>query len=445
MAPHDISFADATRAWTRIGLNSFGGPAAQIAVTHKVIVEELKWVGERRFLGALNYCMLLPGPEAHQLVTYLGWVLHGWRGGLVAGGLFVLPGFVALMLLSIGYAWGRDLPLVMAAFYGIKAAVLAIVFEAVTKIAGRALKDRAAWVLATLAFIAIAAFAVPFPLLIVAAGVFGALRPPPAGTLASEADDAVIDRIFATGIPERLQPNLGRTTRAAVLCGTLWLAPVFGLWLTRGPDDVFTTIATFFSQTAMVTFGGAYSVLAYVAQEAVARHGWLTPAEMIDGLALAETTPGPLIQVVQFVGFIAAWRDPGTLPPLTAGILGGTLTCWVTFAPSFLWIFVGAPWIEHFRANLRLQGALRGITAAVLGVVANLAVWSSLHVLFAEVHPYGTLIRFPTPVLTTFHLGAGVIAAVATVGTLRWKWPMWVTLGGGAAAGLLGTLAVSGS
>ena len=411
------TLGQATRVWARIALHSFGGPAAQIAVMHRVLVDELKWIGERRFLGALNYCMLLPGPEAQQLVTYLGWILHGWRGGMLAGGLFVLPGFVTLGALSMLYVAGQQLPLLTAAMGAVKVAIIAIVVEAMLRVAKRALKhnvDRALAVVSCAALL----LDVPFPAVLLAAGLFGYFRPARnAGS--DEPDDALIDHILARTKPARLEPNVRRAFATAALWLSLWWAPVLAVLLLLGPENVFSRVALFFSGAAMVTFGGAYSVLAYVAQEAVETWHWLAPGEMLDGLALAETTPGPLIQVVQFVGFLATYRDPGTLPPWLAGLLGSLLTCWVTFVPSLLWIFVGAPWIESARRNERWQGALRGISAAVVGVIANLALWSAWH----TVHSWVDAVVLAAALLATFRFHVGMfsmLGGAAVFGMIRY-------------------------
>lgn len=420
------SFGEAARVWAGIGLNSFGGPAAQIALMHKTLVDDKQWVSEGRFLHALNFCMLLPGPEAQQLATYLGWLLHGVRGGLVAGLLFVLPGYLALMALSIAYVALGDVTAVTAALYGLKAAVLAVVVEAVARIGKRVLKNPAMYALAAAAFVALFVFAVPFPLVVVGAGLAGLLgaRIAPRSFVVLQGvggGKGVVDHLLDGELPEPARPDVGRAVRTALAWAAIWLVPVGALWLALGPDHVYARIATFFSQAAVVTFGGAYAVLAYIAQAAVETYGWLRPEEMLDGLGMAETTPGPLIMVVEFVGFVAAYRNPGDLPPLLAGLLGATLTTWVTFAPCFLWIFVGAPWVEALRGRPALAAALSAITAAVVGVVLNLAVWFALHVVFAEVTlvagPLGT--RWQVPAWPTVDVGAALIALGSAVAILR--------------------------
>ena len=410
---HGIPFSEALRVWTRVALQSFGGPAGQIAVMHRILVEEKRWIGEERFLHALSYCMLLPGPEAQQLATYIGWLLHRTRGGLVAGGLFVLPGFIAILALSWLYAAKGHTALVAGVFFGIKPAVLALVLEALLRIARRALQGPFQVAIAGAAFVAIFAFALPFPWIVFGAGLIGlagAKASAPAGAPSSSGvADALLERA-----PEHTRPSGRRALRVAALCLSLWLVPVAALFGLRGAGDVFTQIAVFFSKLAVVTFGGAYAVLAYMAQQAVEVYGWLSPREMLDGLGMAETTPGPLIQVVQFVGFMGAWRSPGALPPWLAGTLAAVLTTWVTYVPCFLWIFLGAPYVERLRENRWLRAALSGITAAVVGVIANLAIWFSLHTLFGVVHErrFGP-VTLHLPEWSSLDLAAAAIAIYA--------------------------------
>jgi chromate transporter len=444
-APTEISFGEAFRLWLKIGLTSFGGPAGQIAMMHRILVDEKKWVSESRFLHALNYCMLLPGPEAQQLATYIGWLLHRTAGGLAAGILFVLPGAVVMWLLSVLYAGFYDLTLVQAAFFGIKAAVLAVVVEAVHRIGKRALKNRAMIVISAFAFIAIFFFEAPFPVIVVAAGLIGLIgaRFAPATfavikTQGGKESDALIDAAFLAGRLEHTQPSTARALKVALIWLSLWLAPVIILALTLGLGHVFTQEGLFFSKMAVVTFGGAYAVLAYVAQQAVDHYAWMKPGEMLDGLGLAETTPGPLILVLQFVGFIAAFRQPGSLDPLLAGSLGAILTLWVTFAPCFLWIFLGGPYIENLRGNKTLSAALSAITAAVVGVVLNLAIWFTLHVLFSRVEEKDVgLLKLHIPDLTSLDLPAALIAVVALVAMLRFHANMLLVLASSAAVGAL--------
>jgi chromate transporter len=380
------TLAEALAVWLKIGLLGFGGPAGQIALMHRLIVEEKRWVSEERFLTGLNFCMLLPGPEAQQLATYIGWLLHGVRGGIVAGTLFVVPGLCVLLALSTTYVVFRDTHWLGDVFFGLKAAVLAIVVEAVFKVGRRALKNRVMVAIAAAAFIAIFALRAPFPLIVLLAGLAGLVgarsRPDlfaPGRGEASPAGEALAVAPRAADLGWR------RALKIIAICGALWVAPVIALSALFGADSIYPVIAGFFSKMAVVTFGGAYAVLSYVAQEAAGPLGWVTPGEMLDGLALAETTPGPLILVLVYVGFLAGFRDPGGVAPLAGGLIGGLLTTWVTFVPCFLWIFLGAPYVEAIGRNRALSGALAAITAAVVGVILNLAIWFSLHTLFGEV------------------------------------------------------------
>ncbi len=437
------SFATATRAWLRVAMLSFGGPAGQIAVMHRILVEEKHWVSESRFLHALNYCMLLPGPEAQQLATYLGWLMHGTLGGLTAGLLFVLPGFLSILGLSVLYAGYHDLSVVQGIFYGLKPAVVAVVVEAVFRIGKRSLKNRVMIAIAAAAFVAIFFLEVPFPIIIFTAGVIGYLG----GKWAPEtfvvikghqapADETRRGPLIRDDLTA-LRPSTWRTIRVLVIWLLIWWAPVASLIAYTGRESVFSKQAVFFSKTAMVTFGGAYSVLAYVAEEAVDKYGWLEPGEMLDGLGMAETTPGPLIQVVQFVGFMGAYRNPGELSPLAAGVAGSVITTWVTYAPCFLWIFLGAPYIEYLRGKQALNAALSTITAAVVGVILNLSIWFALHTLFAQVAElhYGP-VRLLVPDGRTLDPAALVIALAAFVAMFRYKAGMIPTLAVSAAAGL---------
>ncbi len=441
---HGISFREALVVWIRVAVLSFGGPAGQIAVMHRIIVEEKHWISESRFLHALNYCMLLPGPEAQQLATYIGWLLHRTAGGLVAGGLFILPGIIAIMALSYIYAAYGNVGFVEALFFGLKAAVLAIVIEAVVRVGKRALRNRVMIALAAIAFIAIFFFAVPFPVIIVAAGLIGYLgarlgRPEFAAVEHGGGKGAaVIDSMLGDAVPDHVRPNAARTLRVSLLWLALWLVPVAAILIALGPNNVFSQIAIFFSKMAMVTFGGAYAVLAYVAQQAADYYHWVQPREMLDGLGMAETTPGPLIMVVQFVGFMAAFRDAGGLPPMLAATLGGLLATWVTFAPCFLWIFAGAPYIETMRGNKALAGALSAITAAVVGVILNLSIWFALHTLFRktiEVKGFG--LAFDAPVFSSVDVPALVLSLAAAVAIFRFKVGMLTVLAACCAAGIL--------
>ena len=372
------TFGEAFLVWLKIGCINFGGPAGQIAMMHRILVDEKKWIDEPRFLHALNFSMMLPGPEATQRATYVGWLLHGVRGGLAAGILFVLPGAFVMLGLSLLYAYGRGLGPIDGALFGIKAAVLVIVFEALLRIGKRALKSSVLVSLAALAFISIFFFAVPFPLIVIAAALAGYL-------IARSRPDLLGLAIKAPDVTDYSGSRWRQFAIAAVIGLTIWWAPVALAALTLGPHHILVSVGIFFSKLAVVTFGGAYAVLAYMAQQVVETNGWLTAPEMVDALGLAETTPGPLILVTQFVGFLAAFREAAPFTPLTSGLLGAALTTWVTFVPAMLWIFAGAPFIEQLRGNRQLAGALAAITAAVVGVILNLSVWFALHVLFGKV------------------------------------------------------------
>jgi chromate transporter len=372
------SFGEAFRLWLKIGCINFGGPAGQIAMMHRMLVDEKKWIDEPRFLHALNFCMLLPGPEAQKLATYIGWALHGVRGGLVAGILFVLPGALFMLGLSLAYALGRGVSWIDGALFGIKAAVLVIVVEALLRIGKRALKSRTLIALAGAAFVAIFFLNASFPLIVAIAALIGYFVARTNPEQMGLKGDAIVT---APPPPDRWRQFF----LAAIIGLILWWAPVALAALALGPGHVLVTIGTFFSKLAVVSFGGAYALLAYMAQQAVETHGWMTAPEMVDGLGLAETTPGPLILVTQFVGFLAGFRDAAPFSPVVAGILGAVMTTWVTFTPSMLWIFAGAPFVEQLRGNRHLSGALAAITAAVVGVILNLTVWFALHVLFGNV------------------------------------------------------------
>lgn len=435
----EVTFPQALRVWIRVALLSFGGPAGQIAVMHRILVEEKRWIGENRFLHALNYCMLLPGPEAQQLATYIGWLLHGWRGGVIAGTLFVLPGFIAILVLSVLYAGYQGLAGVEALFFGLKPAVMAIVAEAVIRIGRRALKNGSLTLLAAAAFVAIFFLEIPFPLIVLAAAGVGLIggRLWPARFIVIGEDGA---RCGAT-----LRPPIGRAMRVAAIWLALWWLPLIALVAVVGSSHVFVQEGMFFSKAAVVTFGGAYAVLAYIAQQAVETHGWLQPGEMLDGLGMAETTPGPLIQVVQFVGFIAAYRNPGGLDPMLAGIVGSIVVTWVTFVPCFLWIFLGAPYIEYLRGNRKITAALSAITAAVVGAILNLAVWFALHTLFAAIeerHRFG--LRLLVPEIRTLDPASTLIAIGAFVSIFRFKLGLLRTLCGSVLVGAICYLLLRG-
>jgi chromate transporter len=441
---HDVGLRQAFRVWAKVAVNSFGGPAGQITVMHRFLVEERRWISEERFLHALNFCMLLPGPEAQQLAIYIGWLMHGSVGGLMAGALFVLPGAAAILVLSTVYAVFGDVDIVSGLFFGLRAAVVAVVIEAVLRIGRRALKTPAQATLAVAAFLAIFFAEVAFPLIVLAAGIVGYvgghLRPaafvsaahggeaPDPGQAALIADDgATINRSSARS-----------ALRAAAVALVLWLLPVLLIVAALGTGHVFAAEAMLFSKSAVVTFGGAYAVLAYIAQQAVSTYGWLRPGEMLTGLGMAETTPGPLIMVVQFVGFMAAFRNPGSLDPLLAGVLGSAIATWVTFAPCFFFIFAGAPFIERLRGNRSLSVALSAITAAVVGVVLNLAVWFFLNTAFERVdtvHRYG--LRLLAPRADSLNIPALAITLLAVLAIFRLKISVGKTLLACAVLGLL--------
>lgn len=447
---HGISFAEAFRVWVRIAALSFGGPAGQIAVMHRILVDEKRWIGEHRFLHALNYCMLLPGPEAQQLAIYIGWLLHRTAGGLVAGILFVLPGFLAILGLSYVYVAFGDVGVIEGLFFGLKAAVLAVVIQAVFRIGSRALKNRLMIGIAAVAFVAIFFFRVPFPLIILAAGILGYIGGRSGSPLFriggghGKATGAVLgdaDSALGEHTPIHARPNLAWSLKISAAFLMLWLAPLALLFAVLGPENVFTQIGWFFSKMAVVTFGGAYAVLAYVAQEAVQHYGWLRPGEMLDGLGMAETTPGPLIMVVQFVGFMGGYRDPGTLAPMAAATLAALLTTWVTFVPCFLWIFLGAPFIEKMRGNVALTGAMSAITAAVVGVILNLAVWFGLHTLFLQVVPWNAgALTLDVPVLGSLVWPSLFLTAGAAIAIFRFNASVIATLLVSAVAGMVWVL-----
>ena len=418
------SFSEALAVWARIGVLSFGGPAGQIALMHRVLVDERRWISEERLLHALNFCMLLPGPEAMQLATYVGWRLHGTLGGLTAGLLFFLPGALVVLALSIAYALYGQVPFVEAAFVGIKAAVLVIVIEALLRVAKRALRESAHWLIAGAAFVAIFFFDVPFPLVIAGAALLGYVLATAGAAPPLEAQGK------ASSLP------LTQTLRTASLWLAIWILPLALLAAIFGRDHVVTDIAVFFSKLAVVTFGGAYAVLAYMAQQTVETYGWLSAGEMLDGLGLAETTPGPLILVTEFVGFLAGYRFGGD-PRLAFGLLGALVTLWATFAPCFLWIFAGAPYVERLGASSKLAGALSAVTAAVVGVILNLSLWFALHVVFAKVEPiwHGPL-RLWQPDVATLDVKAVMLSALAAFLLLRLKLGIAATLASSAGAAL---------
>jgi chromate transporter len=444
-----VSWRESFLTWSRVALLSFGGPAGQIAVMHRIIVEEKKWIGERRFLHALNFCMLLPGPEAQQLATYIGWLMHGPLGGLMAGGLFILPGLISILVLSILYTCFQQAILIQGLFFGLKPAVMAIVIEAVLRIGKRVLKNSTMVAIAASSFVALFFFSVPFAVVIVVAALLGFIGSRVApdrflilkghGPAGSGDAEPAVEPAY---VGDSVAPTWRHALIVSAICLPLWFGPLVLIWQCLGTDSVLYQEGTFFSQAAMVTFGGAYSVLAYVAQHAVEKHGWLSSREMLDGLGMAETTPGPLIMVVQFVAFLGAYRNPGPFTPLGAGIIGSLLTTWVTFVPCFYWIFMGAPFVERLRANKSLNASLSAITAAVVGVVLNLAVWFSIHTLFRDVGEFhfGPL-RLLWPRWETVDAGAAVIAVVAMVMTFWLKRSMQLSLAVCGALGLLMWLA----
>lgn len=437
------SFSEALRLWLHIGLTSFGGPAGQISMMHKLLVEERKWISEERFLHALNYCTLLPGPEAQQLAIYIGWLLHGTRGGIVAGVLFVLPGFCVILALTVLYFLLGSVPTVQGLFWGLKAAVLAVVVEALLRLSRKSLRHRLRWILAGSSFAALFFFKIPFPWVVLGAGALGLLGTrlglpafsqtpgPELGSLAS-ADEAL------TAGGQHQEPSWRYSLRVLGTWLPLWLVPVIALALLLGWEDTYTRIGWFFSKMAVVTFGGAYSVLAYVAQQAVETYHWLNSDEMLHGLALAETTPGPLILVLQYVAFLAAARAPGLLHPLVSGTLGAILAVHVTFAPCFLWILLGAPYIERLRNNHFLNGALTAINAAVVGVIMNLTVWFALHSLFLKLEQLqlGPL-TIPWPAFGSLDMPLLFLMGAAMLGMFRYKLSMFRTL---LMCGILGML-----
>ena len=442
-APPLPSLGEAVRVWFRIGCLSFGGPAGQIALLHREVVDNRNWISDRRFLHALNFCTLLPGPEAQQLATYLGWLLHGAKGGFAAGLLFIVPGALVMLVLSVVYATLGDVPLIAAVFFGLKSAVLVLVLEALLRVGRRALKGRAAWSLAGVAFVALFFLAVPFPVVVLSAGLVGYLAPGAfTGAGHGRAKDgpaAAIDAALEAD-PTRAARFTASGRRAGLVALVAWVLPVVVLVRAGG---VFGDIAWFFSKMAVVTFGGAYAVLAYVAQEAVQGYAWVSAPEMLTGLGLAETTPGPLILVLQFVGFLAGFRAPGGLAGLPGGVAASVLTLWVTFAPCFVFVFFGAPMIERLQNNVALSGAMAAITAAVVGVIGNLAVWFALHTLFGRTVPiHAGPLLFDAPVLASID-GWGLLLAVgAGVALLRFKVGVLPTLAGCAAASVVLHLAL---
>jgi chromate transporter len=442
-----LPLREATRTWFAISLQTFGGPAGQIAVMQRTLVDEKRWIGQGRFLHALNYCMLLPGPEAQQLAIYVGWLLNGVRGGLIAGTLFVLPGVVALLALSAVYVGFGDTAAVDALFLGLAPAVIAIVVQAVVRVSRRALTAPVLVVLAVSAFIALAFFAVPFPIVILIAGLFGWLLARIRPSLATPRPIPLDDGPAPLIADDKLHQERGSTHRLVMILVVglvLWFTPVLVAAAVFGRDSVFVEQGLFFSGAALVTFGGAYAVLAYVAQQAVNVYHWLLPNEMVNGLALAETTPGPLIMVVQFVAFLGAYRDPGTLNPWVAAVIASLLVTWVTFVPCFLFILLGAPYVERLRHNRNLTAALTGITAAVVGVIASLAAFFAVHTLFDQTrHNTNGPFDFQAPVWTTIQWDAVAVTALGCYLIFRRGWSVLRTLGACALAGVLLSLVMA--
>jgi chromate transporter len=421
------SFAEAFRFWLKLGFISFGGPSGQIAMMHAELVEKKRWIDNSRFLHALNFCMLLPGPEAQQLAIYIGWLWHKTRGGIVAGALFVIPSIFILWALSYVYVAYGHVPSIAAVFYGLKPAVLAIVAAAVIRIGSKALKNFVMWTIAAAAFVAIYFFHVPFPVIVVTAAVIGLLGGKILPQYFRAENAQAVDVDLASKAADFAQPSLCRALKISVIWIVVWALPLTLAGIFLGSQHTVFREGIFFSKAAVVTFGGAYAVLPYVSQQAVENYHWLGAGQMLDGLGLAETTPGPLIMVLQFVGFLGAWNHPGNLPPLVSATLGALVTTWTTFVPCFLWVFLGAPYIERLRGNESLTSALSTVTAAVVGVILNLAVWFGLHVIFPR---SGNVDWF-----------AVVVCAVAFIGMLRWKWNIVPVVLGSGLLGLIYTLA----
>jgi chromate transporter len=420
-----ISTKELFKVWGYVAANSFGGPAGQIAVIHKLVVEDKKLISEERFLHALNFCMLLPGPEAQQLATYMGWLMSKWKGGLIAGGLFILPGFLSILTLSYVYVLFNDVSLVQGLFYGIKPAIIAVVLAALYRISKKSLKNAFYWTLALLAFFALFFMNLSFPLVVIGSGIIGILH----GKLFSSSE------VFETH--DAQMPKLASTIKTLFTWAMIWIAPIILTILLFGPESTFTTLNLFFSKMSLVTFGGAYAALSYVAQQGVEVYGWLQGGEMLDGLALAETTPGPLIQVVQYVGFMGAYRFPGALDPLVSAFIGSILTTWMTFAPCFLFIFTLAPYIEFIRGKKVFSDALSAITASVVGVIFNLSLWFVLNALFLKsVEVKHLIFDFSFPVLSSIDYFATAICLIALTMQFKFKNGLFTILGVSVALGI---------
>ncbi len=443
-SPPRVSFREAFLYWLKLGFINFGGPTGQIALMQQDLVETKRWISNERFVHALNYCMLLPGPEAQQLAVYIGWLLHRTIGGLVAGTLFVLPGFLLMLVLAYLAAEHGDVTWVGAVFYGIRAVVIAVVAAATIRLASRSLRNAALAGTAAAAFVAIFFVGAPFPLIVLGAGAigfFGAAISPRTFAMGAGHGPSAVELHLAADVAAAASGGglrgFGRSLRVLAAGLIVWWGPLLAIRAWRGPDDVLWQEALFFSKAALVTFGGAYAVLSYIAQAAVADFGWLDHAQMVTGLGLAESTPGPLILVTEYVGFLGAHRLHGDLDPVVAGILGALVTTWATFAPCFLWIFLGAPFVEKLRGERRLAGALAAIAAAVVGVIANLAVWFGIQTLFAKTGETPFLwARLPVPDLASLDLFSLALAVVAFIGMRRRKWGIIPVVLGGAAAGM---------
>ena len=441
---HGVPFREAARFWVKLGFINFGGPTGQISIMHEEIVERRRWISNGRFLHALNYCMLLPGPEAQQLAIYVGWLLHRVRGGLLAGIAFVLPSFFVMLALSWLYAVHGDVTWVSATLSGLAAAVIGIVASATIRIGKKALANWLMAVVAVVAFVSIFLLHVPFPLIVLGAALVGLIGGKVAPRLFDVGVGRELEENEAVAIRDdapraaHTQPSLWRSIVVLFVGLAIWLLPIAAVAMWRGPDDTLTEMGWFFSKAALVTFGGAYAVLSYVNVAAVSQFGWLLPGQMVVGLGLAETTPGPLIMVLEFVGFVGAYQHPGDLSPLTAGVLGAVVATWATFAPCFLWIFLGAPYIEGLRGNRRLAEALEAVTAAVVGVIANLALTFAVHTLFEQVREVDTIGgSVPVPVWSSLDGFALIVAVVSFVGLWRLHWKIMPVIGASALAGLI--------
>jgi chromate transporter len=439
-----VSFRDAARFWIELGFITFGGPTGQIAIMHEELVERRRWISESRFLHALNYCMLLPGPEAQQLAIYVGWLLHRVKGGLVAGIAFVLPAFFLILGLSYAFVTYGDIEWVSSVFYGLRAAVVGIVAVAAVRLASKAFVGPVMYAIAAAAFLAVFLVHVSFPFIVIGAGVLGwvgGVLWPSAFSSRDEPEPGVSHDVAVRddrSAGSHTEVSLTRSVVVAAVGLAAWILPLAVVAVWRGANDTLTEEAVFFSRAALVTFGGAYAVLGYIGQAAVTQFGWLRPGQLVVGLGLAESTPGPLIMVTEFVGFVAAYQHPGDLDPVVAGVLGACVTTWATFAPCFLWIFLGAPFVERLRGNVRLTMALSAITAAVVGVVLNLAIWFAIHTLFEDVRDvevFGGPV--PVPELASVDPFALALAAIVVVGMMRYGWNVVAVVVGSAIAGLV--------